>query len=60
MRADQDVQGVRRQAGPLRRRDRQDTILPQQTRAAGKVGLREVCFLAKKPHIMIKKNAVFH
>ena len=36
VRADQDVQGVRRQAGPLRGRDRQDTILPQQARPSGK------------------------
>ena len=55
------VQGVCRQAGPLRRRDRQDAILPKQARAAGKVGLREVWFSAsiKKP-VLWFKNTVFH
>ena len=36
VRADQDVQGVRRQAGPGRR-DRQDAVVAQQARAAGVV-----------------------
>ena len=36
VRADQDVQGVRRQARPVRR-DRQDTVVAQQARVAGRL-----------------------